>query len=372
MGKVYEYIPSSFGDGFTGTIIPNVDEADLTLSRTSSAYRTNKNGLLELMPPNTPRIDYSDDLNCPSLLLEPQATNLINSDFSSGWNPRDGASISSDYFTSPNGFNDAKLINLGSNLDGRIFTSTGSTNETTLSVFLKKHELDLDGTFPIGYSIGGGIYNKTFLQLTNQWKRYSITYTNSSSIAFTRKGQQGNLETLTRAYVWLPQEEEGNLATSPIPNSLSNGTSTRTADTNVQTGDISQYLNQSEGVLEVELKKNPNGQTAIGLAKTDTTSNDMLLCYLNDSFLRFAYYNSGNVFDITHNIDLVSDYNILKLYYNTSTNNYKLKVNGTEVANETTIQSFEANFLHLKYAGGGGNFTGSIKSIKIYDSINDY
>ena len=27
---------------------------------------------------------------------------------------------------------------------------------------------------------------------------------------------------------------------------------TRTADTNVQTGDISQYLNQSEGVLEVE------------------------------------------------------------------------------------------------------------------------
>ena len=31
------------------------------------------------MDANVPRIDYSDDLNCPSLLLEPQATNVPNS-----------------------------------------------------------------------------------------------------------------------------------------------------------------------------------------------------------------------------------------------------------------------------------------------------
>ena len=75
MAKVYEYIPSAHKAGATAAIIPNVSAGDLTLSRTSQAYRTNKDGLLELMDANVPRIDYSDDLNCPSLLLEPSATN---------------------------------------------------------------------------------------------------------------------------------------------------------------------------------------------------------------------------------------------------------------------------------------------------------
>ena len=81
MAKVYEYIPSAHKTGATASIIPNVSAGDLTLSRTSQAYRTNKDGVLELMDANVPRIDYSDDLNCPSLLLEPQATNIFGVHF---------------------------------------------------------------------------------------------------------------------------------------------------------------------------------------------------------------------------------------------------------------------------------------------------
>ena len=81
-------IPSGYKDGKVYSVLPSNGDGDFTFSRGSNATRVNKDGFIETVTGDTPRLDYSDS-SCPSLLLEPQRTNLIpySEDFSqSYWN----------------------------------------------------------------------------------------------------------------------------------------------------------------------------------------------------------------------------------------------------------------------------------------------
>ena len=69
-------IPSGYKDGKVYSVLPSNGDGDFTFSRGSNATRVNKDGLIETITGDTPRLDYSDG-SCPSLLLEPQSTNLI-------------------------------------------------------------------------------------------------------------------------------------------------------------------------------------------------------------------------------------------------------------------------------------------------------
>eukprot|EP01046_Picozoa_sp_COSAG06_P069442 COSAG06_NODE_18941_length_861_cov_0.769029_1_plen_128_part_10 len=60
----------------------------LDFSRNGSATRVNEQGLIETTSANISRIDYSDSSTEPSLLLEPQSTNLV-------YNSNDGFASSS-------------------------------------------------------------------------------------------------------------------------------------------------------------------------------------------------------------------------------------------------------------------------------------
>ena len=70
-------IPSGYKAGKLYSVLPTNGDGDFTTSRSSSATRVNKSGLIETVLSNVPRLDYSDG-SCPSLLLEPQSTNLRN------------------------------------------------------------------------------------------------------------------------------------------------------------------------------------------------------------------------------------------------------------------------------------------------------
>jgi hypothetical protein len=152
-----------------------------------------------------PRIDYTGG-GCPSILLEPQRTNILeySEDFSQ-WIIQDSATVSSSTFVSPSGENNASLIDLSANTDARVVENFGnSSTQYTLSFYLKKHELDADGTFPLAYYDGSN-YIKTYVNLTDVWQRFDLTFTNPSGSTFgyglSRKGTTSD-ETLTRCYVW--------------------------------------------------------------------------------------------------------------------------------------------------------------------------
>ena len=110
-------IPSGYQAEKIYSVLPTNGDADLNFSRSGVANRINSDGLIEEMAINVPRLDYSDG-TCPSLLLEPQSTNLITYPLSFGnsyWT-KSGASIEGDASTAG-----AELITLQND---REFTTT--------------------------------------------------------------------------------------------------------------------------------------------------------------------------------------------------------------------------------------------------------
>ena len=78
-------IPSGYKSGTVYSILPVDGVGDFDFSREGvsgvpNATRINKDGLIESVAANVPRLDWLNS-NCPSLLLEPTRTNLqINSE----------------------------------------------------------------------------------------------------------------------------------------------------------------------------------------------------------------------------------------------------------------------------------------------------
>ena len=70
-------IPSGYKGGINPTvysILPSDGSGDFTFDRASEGTRVRKDGLIEEVSNDVPRLDWSDG-NCPSLLLEAERTN---------------------------------------------------------------------------------------------------------------------------------------------------------------------------------------------------------------------------------------------------------------------------------------------------------
>ena len=82
------FIPSGYKSQKVYSIFPTDGDGDFDFSRSGSATRIAKNGLITTVDSNVPRLEYPliDGVvnGCPSLLLEPQRTNLVtySEDFS--------------------------------------------------------------------------------------------------------------------------------------------------------------------------------------------------------------------------------------------------------------------------------------------------
>ena len=68
-------IPSTI-DNVVYSAIPSDGTGDFSFTRATSATRTNKDGLIEVVSAGDNRLDYSEE-GCPVLLLEPSSTNLF-------------------------------------------------------------------------------------------------------------------------------------------------------------------------------------------------------------------------------------------------------------------------------------------------------
>ena len=122
-------IPSGYKDEKVYSVLPTNGDGDFTFARTSTATRVNNNGLIEEVAANVPRLDYSDGA-CPSLLLEPTSTNLIqySEAFGRSYWAKSGSSVQGD-------------------------PSTAGTEQVTNGDFAT----DSDWTKGTGWSIGGGV-----------------------------------------------------------------------------------------------------------------------------------------------------------------------------------------------------------------------
>ena len=107
-------IPSGYKSQKVYSVLPTNGDGDLTFSRNDAGTRVNKDGLIEKVATDIPRLDYSDG-SCPSLLLELTSTNLAiySQDFSqSNWSVFDVSKSANSVLSTDGTLNGTRLTAL--------------------------------------------------------------------------------------------------------------------------------------------------------------------------------------------------------------------------------------------------------------------
>jgi hypothetical protein len=252
---------------------------------------------------NIPRLDYSNG-TCPSLLVEPQRTNLLtySSSFDNADWTKSNVTISANSTISPSGNTDADTLTAsGGSALHTIFwpTSLFGANHS-ISVYAKKNTNDFlqiytdfvntdyanfdlaNGTTG---TIGSTVISSSIESVGNGWYRCSFVtgsassrYVNFSIVSSASAPRAETNSLTTSVYIWGAQLEAGAYPTSYIP--TTSASVTRNADVISKTG-ISSLIGQTEGTLFVDLYRENLASPFIFMLANSVGSN----AYLNSIYM---------------------------------------------------------------------------------------
>ena len=384
-------IPSGYKDGKVYSVLPNSSDGDFNFTRGSAGTRINAQGLIEeITDVNSPRLDYSDG-SCPSLLLEPQSTNLIpySEDFTEsgyGWNySADALELTeSNSIISPDGTQSADKISKtavriyayayrvetiisGQPYSWSMFMKKGTHDIGYLS--LSKGDTDYRAYFDLTNGTSGmftGSANTNIEDVGNGWFRCSLQGVFSTTDVVVRFNFGMSYSTSIEnwpsasegeglyAYFWGAQLEAGSYPTSYIP---TNGSiATRLADQATGSGNSS-LINSTEGVLYAEiaaLAENSANRRFITL-NDGTASNGVVLRYEASGIITARYQVSGTAqCSIAFSTTIT---NFHKIAFKYSLNNFALWVDGVEVGADNSGSVLGENIINnIDFDSGNGSF----------------
>ena len=391
-------IPSGYKANKVYSVLPTDGAGDLTFTRASSATRVNKEGLIETVTTGVPRLDYSDG-GCPSLLLEPQSTNLLlrSEEFNDASWTRLNSTITDNSVIALDGTltADKSILNVGVNPlapDGTGVSQNQivTSGVYTYSIFAKAGERNIirfrDGGSTGGYlvvNLSNGTFtnaapsrfvNPQVISYTNGWYRIifttaTITNPNVYPLRFGDTGETG--DGFSGGFIWGAQLEAGSYATSYIPTAAA--ISTRLQDTASKTG-LGSYINSSEGVLFAEIAylkdkgtSNPFKVERISISD-GTDSNRIFISNTTtaNQIQVFVRNTTGISFNQTVTISDVTDFNKIGLKW--KVNDYALWINGVELATDTTYNYVPVGLDVLKFEGASSAyyFEGKAKDLRVY------
>ena len=361
----------------------NFKPLPFTFDRASIATVVNKQGLIETVGADEPRIDFTDNTK-GALLLEPSRTNLVtqsnNTTTTNVWSHYSygGGLIVDTYgYDSPDGKNEASRLvytNSSAGSGGALLTTNITLLATgiyTISLWAKS----VSGTKEIRFSPKSTSSSGTLgsrITLTNEWKRYTHTFTNDGG---TSRGFQFRIgeseDSGDRTFdVWGMTIEQGSYATSYIPTQGS--AVTRLADSCNNAGN-EQVINSTEGVLYAEIAALADDLTFRQISISDgTNDNRVRINYTSTSQqiqsrvivsgVTQASINKSSFTDIT---------DLTKIALSYKQNEVKLYINGELIETDTSATMPPAdtfNVLNFDSGSGTGDFYGNVKEIKLYDT----
>ena len=344
--KLYSQIPDS-GDG------------DLTFARASVATRFNASGLIESVASGVPRLDYPVSGGCPSLLLEPQRTNLVtfSEEFDNAAWSKLNTTIDANNSIAPDGQMSADLIYPTTSGTDRLVEqlyigySIGTT--FTMSFFVKS--AGFDWCVMTGPTLGDSWFNTTTgqfgtvgagvtaknLGLFNGYWRISLTGNIQipTAVFYAGVADANGSKTATKSgtnglLFWGAQMEIGSYPTSYIP-SLGSSV-TRLADAASKTG-ISSLIGQTEGTLFFEIPpqnfRESDFQTLFIIYNQTGLDGKYFHLYKDTGGLTLTFQVFDAVVQCVLNFTLSQNirYKVAAVY---KTNRFELWVNGTMVASD--------------------------------------
>ncbi len=390
--------PTAYSVGSMNSILPTNGNGNFTFDRNSTATRVNKEGLIETVAIDTPRLDYPliDGVvqSEPALLLEPAATNFLqySEDYTqTEWSRANiNTPVLQTSVIAPDGSTNVYLITNSATSNPIIFDNEigSSTNDSTFSVFVKYYnnkyfKLRIDApTKNVLFNIQDGYIvdentsvNGKIEDYGNGWYRCSITHTalttaGNAVISINDSGSISNniLQTTgLGCYIFGAQYEVNAYPTSYIKTTGSSVT--RAAETANGAG-TSDDFNDSEGVLFAEISALHNDLTnrVISISNSTSTSNRVMLLYQIDSNkIRGQFSVSGQtrrIIDYDKSDTTITAKTAIKY----DSTNIKLYVNGFEIREVATgFTIADGTLTELAFDNvGTGHFYGRTKEVGVF------
>jgi len=385
-------IPSGYKASKVYSVLPESGVGDFDFTRATTATRINSSGLIETVATNVPRLEYPliDGVvnGCPSLILEPQRTNIIaNSNFQSGWSLLSGGGFIYNQSISPDGTQNAVTLTGNGSASNAPYVGISVTNGTSyaFSVFVKPI---LATSFEmIGFSAEAGgnvkfdlsngtvstessddLSSAKIEDYGNGWYRCSVIATaDATGTALFGFKSELNING-NNFYIYGAQFEVGSYPTSYIP---TNGSAvTRNAETCNGAGDSATF-NDSEGVLMAEISALVNSDTPRAISISDgTISNRIYIYYSTSNGIEAGVKVSGT--DQAAFSSTLTDSTLFnKIAIKFKVNDFSLWINGFELGSDLSGSIFTANTLTelaFDLGDGSNDFFGKTKQIQYYDS----
>lgn len=381
MALKYLYVPSAYKEATAYGVLPNAAAADLTFGRASNGSRINKDKLIETESSNVPRLDYSSG-SCPTLFTELQVTNLVkeSENFTdSDWS-KANSTVTANATIDPQGGNNGFLVSLNTSQAYLSQAVSFLAEANTFSVYLKSPTVA--GTYPLNwYAANGGAHHRELVNVTTEWKRFEINFTPTGlggRFIYIGDNRGAIGETLSSVYAWGAQVESSPKATSYIKTETS--AVTRSADTGIVSGDLSSYINSTEGVLEFKASRSALKNAVISLSSSLTSGdNSVSLGFTTSTTVLFHKILSSGANVITQTPSVVSvdltQMNVVKLKWKDG--DFQAKINDTvfTILEGGGSLPFAATLKYLRIGypnDTSQDFAGAIQYIKVYDSASDF
>jgi len=363
----------------------NYKPLPFTTTRNSIATRVNKEGLIEVVGNDVPRIDYSDSAE-GVLLLEPQSSNLLtySNDFAGSSYTKNSFACLPNHAISPEGLNNASLIYQTASGDKDFYVSTPNRIDV-FSVYAKASGKDFfaifdkSGTNIVYYNLSNGTLatvpsgtTATITPVGNDWYRLTYYRNQSGTYQFFKPVDAadsaiGTASGTDGALIYGAQLENGTYATSYIPTNGS--TVTRAAETANGSGN-SEVFNDSEGVLFADIAALADDGTYRILSLSDgTTGERVYMQYTNVSNTLTTVVKNGAVTQAIISYILPNETEFSKVLVKYKSNDFALWVNGFEVGTDTSGNTpIGLSELAFDDGNGGNDFYGKTKELGYYDT----